>query len=51
MTGVPVPTLTDVSRHFVLGGGFLGLGAPRIVKAVDVVLQDVQPELARSPGS
>ena len=37
MTGVPVPTLTDVSRHFVLGGGFLGLGAPRIVKAVDGV--------------
>jgi oligopeptide transport system ATP-binding protein len=34
MTGLPVPTLTDVSRHFVLGGGFLGLGAPRIVKAV-----------------
>jgi oligopeptide/dipeptide ABC transporter ATP-binding protein len=42
MTGVPVLTLTDVSRHFVLGGGFLGLGAPRIVKAVDGVSLTLQ---------
>jgi oligopeptide transport system ATP-binding protein len=41
-SGAPVLELNDVRKHFTLSRGFLGLGATRVVKAVDGVSLTLQ---------
>ncbi len=42
MNDTPVLQLHDVKKHFSLGSGFMGLGAARVVKAVDGVSLTLQ---------